>query len=223
MDGKIKVLVATAEPLLADGIVNAVMATNDLEVIAKPKNRTEAITLIRELQPCVAIIDCDLLEPDCFQAIREIKQVNSNLAILTLTSKTAPSRLLEHLQAGVAGYLLKTATSDEVINAIRRVCTGEAVLTLSSMYELIRHLERAADEQGRLRKGQRLHQKELEVLKLASKGLTNKEIAQKLFVSERTVQSHFGTIFGKLEVGSRTEAVLVAWRNGWIADEDLVD
>ncbi len=226
MDTRVRVLVATAEPLLGDGIVNAVMATGDLEVVGKPKDRAEAIRVIRELQPgtgCVAIIDFDLFGPDAFQAIEEIKRDAQSLGVLALVNGMTPSRLLQSLQVGIAGYLLKTATSDEVTNAIRAVCSGDAVLGLQSCRELVQYMDHAVDKQGHVSKGQRLGQKELEVLKLASRGLTNKKIAQRLFISERTVQSHFGNVFAKLGVASRTEAVLVAWRNGWITNEDLVD
>lgn len=226
MGSKVKVLVATAEPLLGDGIVNAVMATADLEVVGKPKDRAQAITVIRELElsaACVAIIDLDLLGPDAFQTIKEIKQDHQNLGVLALVNRISPPRVLQWLQVGIAGCLLKTATSDEVINAIRSVYAGEAVLGLQSFRELIQYMDHAVENQGHVRKGQRLGQKELDVLKLASRGLTNKKIAQKLLISERTVQSHFSNIFARLSVASRTEAVLVAWRNGWITNEDLVD
>jgi DNA-binding NarL/FixJ family response regulator len=223
MGSEIPVLLAVAEPLFADGISNAFAAASDLEIVAKPRNRTEAIMQIRELRPRVAIFGCDLLEPSWSQGIKEIKQEDASLAILVLVSKAAPSRLLQSLQAGAAGYLMKTATGDEVVNAVRSAAAGEAVLTLEHMRELVECLDNTVDKQDHLRSGQSLRHKELEVLKLAGKGLTNKKVAQKLFVSERTVQSYFNAIFGKLGVGSRTEAVLVAWRDGWITDEDLVD
>jgi DNA-binding NarL/FixJ family response regulator len=223
MASKIAILVAITEPLFADGIVNAIMATDDLEVVAKPKERTETITLIQELQPRVAIIDLDLFGRDVFQAIREIKKEHESVAILAVVSRTTSSCLRQSLQAGVAGYLLKKATATEFINAIRGICAGEAVLNLQSVYELMQHLDYAMDEQGHLGKAPHLSRRELEVLKLSSKGLSNKKIARELFISERTVQSQFGAIFGKLGVASRTEAVLAAWRKGWITEEDIVD
>lgn len=223
MKDKVKILVAVVEPLLVDGIVNAVGATGDLEVVATPRERTEIIALLRDLRPRVAIIDFELLRPDVFQVIGQIKEDCEDIGILALLGREDPSCLLHCLRIGVAGYLLKTAGSEEVINAIRGVCAGEAVLDLKSIRQLIQHLGRAVGEQGYPGEGRVLSQRELQVLRLASKGLTNKEIARDLFVSERTIQSHFSAIFGKLKVGSRTEAVLAAWRNGWITNEDLVD
>lgn len=221
MESKIKVLVAVAEPLLADGIVNAIMATDDLEVVAKPNDRKQATTAIHELQlcaACVAIIDFDLFGPNVFKTIKDIKQDCENLAILALVNRMTPSCLLQSLQVGIAGCLPKTATSIEVINAIHGVCAGKAIFDLPVIREFVQHLNHAVDEEG-----QRLGWRELEVLKLASKGLSNKKIAQRLFISERTVQSHLTNIFGKLRVASRTEAVLTAWRNGLITDEDLTE
>lgn len=220
MENRIPILIAVTEPLLADGIANAIMACEDLQVVARPSDRRETIRQIGKLQPRVAIIDFSLLEPVAFQAIRQIKQANQNVAIIVLASKTTPSCLLRSFEAGVAGYLLKKASAAELVNSIRSVCAGEAV---ADMHSIMEYLGQATSEQSYLNKRQRLGHKELEVLKLASKGLTNKEIAKKLFVSERTVESHFNAIFGKLRVGSRTEAVLMAWRNGWITDGDFVE
>ena len=223
VEGKVKVLVATTEPLLADGIASAIMVADNLEVVAKPKDRTELITLAPKLQPHVLIVDFALLEPDIFQAVREIKLSCPVMAILALVSKRSPPCLLLALRAGIAGYLPKKASRTEIVNAVRGVCSGEAVLDLESVRELIQSLGHVMESQGHLREMEGLTQKELEVLKLASKSLTNKKIAQKLCISERTVQSHFGTIFNKLGAASRTEAVLQAWRNGWITGEDLLD
>jgi len=223
MQSKIRVLIAIAEPLLADGIADAIRATDDLELVARLGDGTEAIRLIRELKPQVTIVGRELFESNCLRALKKIKQENTNLAIITLVSKTVPSYFVQNLQVGVAGWLPKTATGDEVINAIRRVCAGEVVVALQSMSELMQYLEYATDEQGHLKRGHSLSQTELEMLNLAGMGLTNKEIGQKLFISERSVQSYFSTVFRKLEVRSRTEAVLAIWKKGWIVDEDLVD
>jgi DNA-binding NarL/FixJ family response regulator len=214
----ISVFIAIMEPLLADGIANAIMASEDLQVVARPSNRRETITQIGKLQPRAAIIDFSLLEPAPFQAIRQIKQASPDVAIIILTSKTTPSCVLRSFEAGVAGYLLKKASASEVLSAIRSVCAGEAVADMHSITEC---LAQVTSEPSYSRAGQHLGVRELEVLKLASKGLTNKEIAEKLFVSQRTVESHFNAIFGKLGVGSRTEAVLMAWRNNWITNEDV--
>lgn len=224
--GKISVLVAVSAPLLLDGIVNAIRADDDFDVVANASERTQTLEQIRELPsstPFVAIIDYELFGQGFLETVTKIKQERGGIAILALVDRTSISLLRRFLEVGVSGYLLKTVNSIEVRDAIRAACSGKAVLDLENVCDLIQCLDEAAEKQPSLRKAQHLARKEREVLKLAARGLTNKEIAQKLFISERTVQSYFGAIFRKLGVGSRTEAVVQSLRSGWIGDEDLID
>jgi DNA-binding NarL/FixJ family response regulator len=127
--------------------------------------------------------------------------------------------MLASLRAGAAGYVVKTAPIGDLINAIRMVNTGEAVFDMKVISNLLSHI---ATEEGKTRKGlARLQSRELEVLKLAAKGMSNNQIATELVISKRTVQTHMVNIFKKLEVGSRTEAVLRALREGWLIPDDL--
>jgi PAS domain S-box-containing protein len=221
LENKISVLVAVEEPLLADGIINAIAASGDLEVVARPSDLAETSKLIGKLQPRVAIIDFSLLGSNPYHAIEQMKQANRNGAIIVMTSKTTPSCLFDCLVSGAAGYLPKKTSATEVASAIRGTCAGEAVLDRHSVYEMIRYVSQSMGNKNHLAEERCLTTREVEVLKLASEGLTNKKIAEKLFVSERTVQSFLSTIFNKLGVGSRTEAVLAAWRMGWIRDDSI--
>lgn len=221
MMGKIDVLVAVGEPLLADGIVNAIAVTDDLRVVAVPRHQSEITKQLAELRPHIAVVDPELFEPHPAQGIWQVKLAHPTIAMLVLVSKATPSCLARCLEAGIEGYLPKTVNARRLLEAIRGICNGEAVVDLQCIREAARHLHHVAGEQDYVPKKSQLGHRELEVLKLAGEGLTNKEIAKRLFVSERTVQSHFSAIFNKLGARSRTEAVVLALRNGWIADDSV--
>ena len=127
--------------------------------------------------------------------------------------------ILASLEAGAAGYLLKNVSLRDLISAVRSVHAGKGVFDLKATSKILRRL---APGKGEERRGLgELHRRELEVLKLAGKGMSNKEIAAELSISERTVQTHLTNIFRKLEVGSRTEAVLHGLKEGWFTLDDL--
>jgi DNA-binding NarL/FixJ family response regulator len=154
------------------------------------------------------------------EATRAIKQVSPRTAVLVLTAYDDDEYVFAILEAGAAGYLLKNARGSEVIDAVRRVRDGEAVLHPAIARKVLRHVthpQPTLDETPL----ETLTERELEVLTYAARGLSNRQIATMLVVSPRTVQSHLANIFGKLRVGSRTEAVMVGLKRGWIKLEEL--
>ncbi len=222
MRRRMGVLVATTEPLLADGIAAALMRTNDLRLECSSSDLMETVALARQRQPRVAVVDCDLADSNHFQAIEEIRQAAPMLEVIALVGRMAPSHLSECVRAGMAAYVPKTAAPDRLVETIRLVRNGDAVLPIQTIRGLVQQLACGTvpyGPQGTFKR-ERLTQKELEVLKLASDGQTNKQIAQRLFISERTVQSRFSAIFRKLEARSRSQAVSVAWKSGWIQEPD---
>jgi len=221
MMGKVDVLVAVAEPLLADGIANAIAKSDDLRVVAALSHPDEITKQLAELRPHIAIIDPNLFEPHPAQGIWQIKYAHPNVAVLILVTRATSSCLARCLEAGIEGYLPKTVNASRLLEAVRGICNGEAVVDLQCIRQAARYLYDVAGEQGHLPEQSQPGHRELEVLKLAAEGLTNKEIAKRLFVSERTVQSHFSAIFDKFRARSRTEAVVLALRNGWIVDDIL--
>jgi len=220
MMGKVDVLVAVAEPLLADGITNAIAASDDLCLVATASDQDEIIKQLGEFRPRIAIVDPNLFDPHPARGIWQVKYAHPNIAILILVTRATSSCLARCLEAGIEGYLPKTVNASRLLEAVRGICNGEAVVDLQCIRKAARYLHDVAGEQGHLPEQSQPGHRELEVLKLAAEGLTNKEIAKRLFVSERTVQSHFSAIFGKLRARSRTEAVVFALRNGWIADDN---
>ncbi|MBL7061860.1 MAG: response regulator transcription factor [Dehalococcoidia bacterium] len=216
---KYSLLVAVEEPLFVDAAVNIIEASEDLFVAARSNERSDIIDRVGELQPNIAIIDTNLLEPAFFEAIEQIKRASPDTAILVVSSRSNPSCLIRCLKAGISGYVGKKTTAVELVSTIRSVCVGGTVLDGDRSALLLEYLRQVACTQGHLGNAKGLGRRELQALELAAEGLTNKEIASRLYISERTVQSHFGAIFHKLGVKSRTQAVFVALRQGRLADE----
>jgi len=216
---KIKVLVADDHPVFREGLCQLLEHEEDLECVAKPADGEEAVRLAKELLPDVAIIDIAMPKLNGIEAVKQIKAAHPATAILIVSAFSYESYILASLRAGAAGYLLKSTSLRELTNAIRSVHAGEAVFDFRATSKILRRL---ADDKGEERRNlEELYPRELEVLRLAGKGLSNKEIARELVISERTVQTHLVNIFRKLDVGSRTEAVLHALKEGWLTLDDL--
>lgn len=217
---KTKILIADDHPVFRDGIRKLFDEQDDLEVVGQANTGDEAISLARELKPDLVIMDIMMPKLNGIEATRQIKDDLPGTTILLLSGYSYESYVLAALRAGAAGFLSKGARSSELLEAVKSVRLGEPVLDPSLAYKILRRLVAAGDPDARPAL-EELHDRELEVLKLAAKGMTNREIAEKLFISDRTVQTHFANIFRKLNVGSRTEAVLRALKEGWLSPDDL--
>jgi DNA-binding NarL/FixJ family response regulator len=156
------------------------------------------------------------------EATRQIKAVAPGVAVLVLTAYDSDQYIIGFLEAGAAGYLLKDVHIDEVIKAIRAVHAGESVLHPAVARRVIDRFVLPPEKRSVPNGLDDLTEREMDVLRLAAKGMSNREIAQELVISVRTVQSHLNNVFNKIGVGSRTEAVIHALRKGWIALEDTL-
>lgn len=190
-----------------------------MEVVAKSADGEEAVKLTKQLMPDVAIIDISMPRMGGIEAIELIKKACPKIAILALSAYDYESYVLASLQAGASGYLLKDTPIVKLLSAIRMVHEGQGAVLYLGSNEAIKDRLRYDRTESDIR--QKMHARELEVLKLAAKGLGNKEIAKRLGISERTIQSHFMNVFKKLGVNSRAGAVLAALRRGWLTLEDL--
>jgi len=155
------------------------------------------------------------------EATKQIKAQKPGIAILILTAYDNDQYVSALLEAGAAGYLLKNVRGHELIEAVRAVFAGESVLHPKIARKVLNRFAPAGIKQGEEPATDILSERELEVLKLAAKGMSNRDIAEHLFISVRTVQAHLGNIFNKLDIGSRTEAILYGLRRGWFTVEDL--
>jgi len=216
---KVKVIIADDQPTFSEGLQSLLRGEDDMEPMGIASNDEEAVALVEELRPDVVIMDISMPKLNGIEATRRIKQLLPTVAVLVLSAYGYSPYVFSALEAGAAGYLLKDVPLREVLNAIRAVSIGEAVLDRGVADKVLRNM--AKSWRGGVSKGTQLQQRELEVLQLGAKGLTNDEIAQQLTISPRTVQTHFTNIFNKLEVGSRLEAILHALKEGWLVLDDL--
>lgn len=216
---KIRVLVADDHPIVRNGLSQLCEVEEDLECIAKVEDGEQAIRLTKELVPDVAIIDIAMPKVNGIEAAKQIKADCPTTAVLVISAYKYDYYILACFKAGIDGYLLKDTPPAEIANAIRTVHAGKGVFDLEATGKLMHDLATNKDmgSLGSIEMGVR----ELEVLKLAAKGWGNKEIADKLCISEHTVGSHFAHIFRKLGVTSRTEALLYALKQGWFNINDL--
>jgi DNA-binding NarL/FixJ family response regulator len=214
---KIRVLVVDDEPVYCEGLCRILGEEENFEVVASLSNYEEAAKQAQKLGPDVVVIGIRIAEPSNLEVIRQVRAVCSNAAILAINSVVSGTLLLSCLQAGIAGFLLKKTEIHQIVNAVRSLSAGEVVLEkkgVSKMLEEIRRGEQAGEILV-------LKDRELEVLKEVARGATNKDIAQELGISVRTVQTHLANIFAKLGVDTRTEAVLYAVREGWISLDEV--
>jgi len=215
---KIKVLLAEDHVVVREGTRELVKREQDMEVVGEAGDGEEAVALATKLQPDIIIMDIAMPKLNGIEATKQIKALYPAIAVLILTAYENDQYILALLEAGAAGYLLKNIKGSQLIDAIRAVHAGESVLHPAVARKVIDRLISPTTEP---QKPETLSKREMEVLKLAAKGLSNKEIASQLFLSPRTVQTHLGNIFNKLVVASRTEAILYGLRKGWFVLEDL--
>jgi DNA-binding NarL/FixJ family response regulator len=215
---KITILITDDHPAFREGLCRLFQDESDFQVVGTAEDGEQAVRLTKELSPSVVVLDFAMPKLNGVEATKQIKACCPNARILIVSAHNIEAYMLAALRSGAAGYILKTAPLSEIVNAIRLVHSGGGVFDLKAGNRMLSRVGLQAED-GRRR--EHLHARELEVLKLVAKGMGNKEIAKQLVISERTVHTHLINVFRKLEVGSRTEAVLYALREGWLALEDL--
>ena len=193
---RIRILLADDHVMVREGTRQLLERQPDLAVIAEAGNGKEAVELVARERPDVAILDISMPVMNGIEATRGIKQIAPQTAVLVLTAYDDDEYVFAILEAGAAGYLLKNARGSEVIEAVRRVHQGESVLHPSIAQKVLRRIVRDGQPDGQEIP---LSEREQEVLTLAARGLSNREIATELVLSPRTIQSHMANIFGKLE------------------------
>jgi NarL family two-component system response regulator LiaR len=219
--GKIKILIADDHAVVREGTRQILDQETDLYVVAEADDGKEAVRLAGSSMPDVAILDIAMPNMDGIEATRQIKALYPSIAVLILTAYDDDQFVFGLLEAGAAGYLLKSVRGRELVEAVRRVYAGESVLHPAIARKVLNRFVPAAGKPSEKRSSDILSDREMEVLRLATRGLTNQEIADKLFLSLRTVQAHLGHIFNKLQVSSRTEAVVRALKEGWVTLDDV--
>jgi len=217
----IRILIADDHAFVREGTRRILEQEPDLEVVAEAGDGEETVKLACDLKPDVALVDVAMPRLDGIEATRRIKAQCPAVAVLVLSAYDDDQFVFGLLEAGAAGYLLKSVRGQEIVDAIRAVHAGESVLHPSVARKV---LNRFAGVSGKPRERKSLDlltEREMDVLKLVTKGLSNKDIAEGLCLSVRTVQGHLANIFNKLRVSSRTEAVVHALKEGWVTLDDV--
>ena len=221
---EIEVMLVEDHVLVREGTKELLDREEDIRVVAEAGDGEEALWLVNARHLDVIVMDIAMPKMDGLEATRRIKAINPEVAILVLTAYDDDEYIFAFLEAGAAGYMLKDASADDLIKAIRAVHAGESILHPVVARKVVDYFSQRTAKQHPSEQKQgalgELTTRELEVLRLAAKGMTNREIAGALYISPRTVQAHMSNIFGRLGVGSRTEAILCALREGWVSIEN---
>jgi len=220
MPNPIRILLADDHALLRQGTAELLRREADLKVVGEASNGEQAIELAQTLRPDIVVMDVRMPVLSGIEATRRIREAQPGVQVLVLTAHDDDQYVFSLLQAGASGYLLKTAPIGDLIRAIRQVGQGESPLDPAIARKVVVRFSRDRQsppvpmEAAPAR--QELTARELEVLQLLAQGLNNRAIAETLYVSDRTVQAHLTSIFAKMGVTSRLEAVLMAIRRGWL-------
>jgi len=209
----IRILIVDDHPVVREGLSGFLKQDKDFEVVGEAKNGLEAIEQATKLKPDVILMDLQMPVLDGAEAMRRILSENQDIKFIVLTTYDTREDILKSIEAGAKAFLLKDAPRQQVCEAIRAVYRGESLLqptVASKVVSLVAELSQ------RQQPPDTLSERELQVLKLMAKGMSNKNIALELFIGERTVKAHITNIFQKLGVSDRTEAVTQALQRGII-------
>ena len=210
----IRLMLADDHRMLREGLRRS-MTDQGFDVVGEARDGDEAIELAEELQPDVILMDVTMPEVDGVEATRQIRQTMDEVRIVMLTMHADQEVLAAAIRAGASGYLVKDCSTEEIANAVRMAADGETALSpqlAASMLDEVRKLDQPAVEEERL-----VTKREEEVLQLIADGCSTTEVAEQLYISQKTVKNHLASIYQKLDARDRTQAVLRAVRMGIIS------
>ncbi|GHB50520.1 DNA-binding response regulator [Streptomyces viridiviolaceus] len=216
--GPIRVLIADDQQMVRQGFTVLLNTQPDIEVIGQAVDGLDAVARVAELTPDVVLMDIRMPELGGIEATRRITGAMPDIRVLVLTTFDLDEYVYEALRAGASGFLLKDASADQLAEAVRVVAAGDALLAPGITRRLIAEFSRL-DDRPRAPLKERvggLTERETEVLALIAQGLSNAEIAQRLFVAEQTVKTHVGRILVKLGLRDRTQAAVFAYESGLV-------
>ena len=210
---KIKVLIVDDHQVVRQGLRTFLEMQDDITVVGEAQDGRQALELVRQLAPDVVLMDLVMPHMDGITATQQVRALSPATKVIALTSFSEDDKVFPAIQAGAASYLLKDVTPDDLVEAIRAVQHGEARLHPDIARKLMQQVSQMHNA-SRSSSVDELTEREQEVLRLVARGRSNREIAQELFISEKTVKSHVSNILGKLHLANRTQAARYALREG---------
>jgi NarL family two-component system response regulator LiaR len=212
---RITVLIVDDHAVVRQGVRAFLDTRAEIEVVGEAESGRKAVELCAEHAPDVVLLDLLMPEMNGVETARQIKAVSPRSQVVILTSHHSDEHLLPSIRAGALSYLLKDVSPPELVTAVQKASRGEAVLHPRIAAQIVENLQNnpARTEQNPL---MTLSRRESEVLRLIAEGLPNAQIAERLFISEKTVKSHVGNILSKLHLADRTQAAVYAWRSGFV-------
>jgi DNA-binding NarL/FixJ family response regulator len=207
----IRLMLADDHRMLREGLHRS-MADQGFDVVGEARDGEEAVRLAEDLQPDVILMDVTMPEMDGVEATRQIKQDMPEVRIVMLTMHADQEVLASAIRAGASGYLVKDCSTEEIASAVRMAASGETALSpqlAASMLDEVRKLDQPGAEEDRI-----ITKREEEVLQLIADGCSTPEVAERLYISQKTVKNHLASIYQKLDARDRTQAVLQAVRMG---------
>lgn len=210
----IRLLLVDDHRIVRQGIRSLLELEHDLEVVAEADNGERALELIDVFQPDVVLLDIKMADMSGVEVCRQLTLKCPDIRVIILTAFSNDENVLQCIQAGAKGYVLKDVDVAELVNIIRAVCRGEAVLDPKITAVVMGRLSGTPGRQEKFLPS--LTSQEITIIKLVSQGLTNQEIGERLFLSQDTVKYHLRNAMQKLEARNRAEAVYKAWSAGWL-------
>ena len=206
----IRVVLADDHTIVREGTAELLRRAGDIEVIGQASDGLEALNTVKEMHPDVLVLDLMMPGIDGLEVARRVRQASPGTAVLILTAHEDRQYVMAALEAGAAGYMSKSDRGGDVIDAVRSVAAGRTALSPRVASSVVARALGDSDESASLTA------REKDVLRAVARGLSNKQIATDLQMSERTVQTHLTHVFSKLGVSSRTEAAMLAVKEGWV-------
>ncbi len=215
---RIRVLLADDQSLFREGLRTLLSVQSDLEVVGEAANGAEALTLAATQHPQVALMDVHMPVLDGVTATRRLHDSQPDCRVIMLTTFDDDEYVFEGLRAGAVGYLLKDTPSQKLFEAIRAAARGESFLEPSVAAKVVAEFARLSSSTPSKKTDSldELSEREMEIVRLLARGLSNREIAEQLVITEGTVKTHVSNILSKMGVRDRTQAVLKAKENGWV-------
>jgi DNA-binding NarL/FixJ family response regulator len=210
----IRVLIVDDQMVVCEGLQAILSTAPDVEVLGSASNGEEAVEMVERLQPDVVLMDLKMPVMNGAQATREIRSRFAAVKVLVLTTYDFDDWVFDAIRSGASGYLLKDTPRDQLIAAIRGTAAGKTYVDPAVAGKLLSAAGQARHPGPDPQLASQFSERELDVLRLLAVGLTNTEIARRLFLSEGTVRNYVSAIFGKLGVSERTQAAVIALRGG---------